>query len=94
MLTFLAKGENVLGGFRNKDLRELLYPEAKDLPKDVIKKYSGRTTRRIKLLRSHGLIKKVSKENRYRLTAKGQKLAVALISASAVDIKGLTEMAA
>ena len=94
LLTFLAKGENALSGFRNKDLRDWLYPESKNLSKPEQKRYSGRTTRRIKLLRVHGLVKKVAKENRYTLTAKGQKFAVGLMNASAVDIKGLTEMAA
>jgi len=94
LLTFLAKGEHAIGGFRNKDLRSCLYPESKRLAKDEQKKYSGRTTRRIKLLRVHGLVKKVANENRYALTAKGQKFACALMSASAVGIKELTEIAA
>ena len=94
LLTFIAKGENALSGFRNKDLRGWLYPESKNLSKPEQNRYSGRTTRRIKLLRVHGLVKKVAHENRYTLTAKGQKFAVALMNASAVDIKGLTEIAA
>jgi len=94
LLTFLAKGENALSGFRNKDLRGWLYPESKNLSQPEPNRYSGRTTRRIKLLRVHGLVKKVAHENRYTLTAKGQKFAVALMNASAVDIKGLTEIAA
>jgi hypothetical protein len=94
LLTFLAKGEHAIGGFRNRDLRKWLYPESDKLEKEEQKRYSGRTTRRIKLLRVHGLIKKVAKENRYMLTAKGQKFACALMSASAVDIKGLTNIAA
>jgi hypothetical protein len=94
LLSFLAKGENVLNGFRNKDLRRWLYPESEDADKQRYRRYAGRTTRRIKLLRVHGLVKKVAKENRYVLTAKGQKFACALMSASAVDIKGLTELAA
>jgi len=91
LLAFLARGEHAVGGFRNKDLRHWLYPESDPCQK---KKNSGRTTRRLKLLRAHGLIKKVAKENRYVLTAKGRKFAVALMSASAVDIKALTEIAA
>ena len=94
LLTFLAKGEHAIGGFRNRDLRKWLYPESDKLEKKEQKRYSGRTTRRIKLLRVHGLIKKVAKENRYMLTAKGQKFACALMTASAVDIKGLTKIAA
>jgi hypothetical protein len=94
LLTFLAKGEHAISGFRNKDLRRWLYSESEGLGKQDRKRYSGRTTRRIKLLRVHGLVKKVAKENRYILTAKGQKLACALMTASAVDIKGLTNIAA
>ena len=89
LLRFLAKGENALAGFRNKDMRRWLYPESEDAGKQEHRKYAGRTTRRIKLLRVHGLIKKVAKENRYMLTAKGQKFACALMCASAADIKGL-----
>ncbi|MBN2841941.1 MAG: hypothetical protein JXM68_02560 [Sedimentisphaerales bacterium] len=90
LLEFLAKGENALNGFRNKNLRNWLYPRCKHLSPAEQKKYAGRTTRAIKLLRVHGLIKKVAKENRYILTAKGQKFAKALMVASDTAIKELT----
>jgi hypothetical protein len=94
LLTFLTRGENAIRGFRNKDLRRWLYPQSHTLEPAERKKYAGRTTRRIKLLRVHGLIRKVPKENRYTLTAKGRKFATALLTASTVDIKGLTKIAA
>jgi hypothetical protein len=94
LLMFLAKGENALNGFRNRDLRHWLYPESKSAGKDSQKKYSGRITRRIKLLRVHGLVRKVPKTRRYVLTEKGQTFASALMTVSALDIKALTEMAA
>ncbi|MBE7546149.1 MAG: hypothetical protein HS127_03220 [Planctomycetia bacterium] len=65
-----------------------------DNPARIRKKYSGRTTRRIKMLRAHGLIRKVPRANRYVLTEKGQKFSCSLMTASALDIKALTEMAA
>jgi hypothetical protein len=94
LLRFLAQGQQALNGFRNKDLRRWLYPQSDDADQRQRRRYAGRTTRYIKLLRVHGLIRKVAKENRYTLTAKGQKFASALLSASAVDIKGLTTLAA
>jgi hypothetical protein len=94
LLMFLAKGEHALNGFRNRDLRRWLYPEAEGAAKEQRKKYSGRATRRIKLLRAHGLVRKVPKVNRYVLTEKGRKFSSALLTASALDIKQLTEMAA
>jgi hypothetical protein len=94
LLMFLNKGENAINGFRNKDLRNWLYPQSKKDNEIELKKFSGRITRRIKLLRIHGLIRKVPKANRYVLTEKGQKFSCALITASTLDIKALTEMAA
>jgi hypothetical protein len=94
LLTFLAKGEHAVAGFRNKDLKVWLYPDSERLEKEMQKRYSGRTTRRIKLLRVHGLIKKVAKENRYALTTKGKKFAVALMTALSADINKLTNIAA
>jgi hypothetical protein len=94
LLAFLARGENTIAGFRNKDLRKWLYPKSEELEKKEQTKCSNSTTRLIKLLRIHGLIKKVAKQNRYMLTAKGQKFACVLMAASALDIKGLTNIAA
>ena len=94
LLMFLAKGENAINGFRNHDLRTWLYPESEQVGPDERKRYSGRTTRRIKLLRAHGLVRKVPGVNRYVLTDKGQKFSCAMMTASALDIKALTEMAA
>jgi hypothetical protein len=94
LLMFLAKGEHAIQGFRNRDLRKWLYPKSKEAIATEQKKYSGRATRRIKLLRAHGLIRKVPRANRYVLTAKGQKFSCALMTASTLDIKALTETAA
>lgn len=94
LLTFLAKGENTINGFRNHHLRQYLYPESERSQQPPRKKYAERTTRRIKLLRAHGLIRKVPRANRYVLTSKGQKFSCALITASNFAIKELTEIAA
>jgi hypothetical protein len=94
LLTFLARGENAINGFRNHDLCKWLYHESEKSDKAGQKKYSGRTTRRIKLLRVHGLIRKVPNANRYVLTEKGQKFSSALLTVSTLDIKTLTGMAA
>jgi hypothetical protein len=94
LLTFLAKGEHTINGFRNHHLRKYLYPESERSQQPPCKKYAERTTRRIKLLRAHGLIRKVPRANRYVLTSKGQTFSCALITASNFAIKELTEIAA
>ena len=94
LLTFLAKGELAINGFRNKDLRQWLKPDAEKLPPEQRKKLSALVTRRIQLLRSHSLIRKVPKVNRYVLSPKGQTFVSALLTASALEAKALMEKAA
>lgn len=87
-LTFLARGEHAINGFRNRDLRQALYPKADG--NDVEKRRaSGRSTRRLQLLRAHGLIKKVPRSTRYLLTAKGRRVTAAILAASSADTEKL-----
>ena len=69
---FLAvmSGDHRLRGFRNADLAARLYATA---TKDVAerRRRSARVTRLIQLLRAHGLVAKIPRARRYRVTAKG-----------------------
>jgi hypothetical protein len=94
LLAFLAKGELHLNGFRNQDLRNWLYPQNQEKNTAHRKKMAGRTTRKIRLLRAHGLIRKIPKTTRYVLTLKGRKFAQALMLASSIETKQLTRIAA
>lgn len=89
-LKFLARGENSINGFRNKNLREHLYGTPPD-PKSK-KSISAKVSRRLRLLRAHGLIKKVPKTSRYVLTDKGTKVTAAVLAASHVDTEQLMDM--
>ena len=91
-LQFLARGEHQLNGFVNKQLREALYGKSKDATHR--KKQSGQATRRLRLLRAHGLIRKVPRANRYQLTEKGRKVTAAILAASSADTEQLMDMAA
>jgi hypothetical protein len=94
-LQFIAQGANAINGFRNRDLRNYLYPESgQSDDKLQVRSLSAKVTRHLALLRAHGLIKKVSRTTRYILTTKGHTVAAAILAASAVDPKKLMEMAA
>lgn len=93
LLTFLAKGEHTLNGFRNRDLRRWLYP-ADTEDNDLARSQSAKVTRLIRLLRAHGLIRKQPKVTRYILTPKGRHFACALMTASALEAQKLTDLAA
>lgn len=94
LIKFLGKGQHAINGFRNHDLTEFLFDGNQTDDEKEKKRRSGVATRRIRLLRAHGLIRKVSRVNRYVVTDKGQKFATALLSASNVEIERLMEMAA
>ena len=94
LLTFLAKGELAINGFRNKDLRRWIQPHLENLAPEQQKKFSGYATRRIQLLRAHGIIRKLPKVNRYILSEKGQAFVAALLAASSLEAKPLMEKAA
>jgi hypothetical protein len=80
---FLAalRGEHRLRGFRNADLRAHLDPaDAHDAGER--RRRSARVTRRIQLLRAHGLIAKIPRTRRYRLTHNGE-----LLMSSAIYVR-------
>ena len=94
LLEFLAQGERTINGFRNRDLRTTLYPECERKGSKDRKRASNRVTRRIMLMRAHGLIKKVPKTNRYVLTAKGRTIVTAVLAASHAGTEQLMDLAA
>jgi len=66
----ILHGEFALQGFQNRDLRRALHPDAAADP--VQRRHVGaRVTRWLRLLRAHGLIKKVTRTRYYRITDKG-----------------------
>lgn len=95
LLMFLGRGELALNGFRNRDVRSVLVTSDEDeLDEKRRRQLSAKASRCLALLRAHGLIQKVSRTNRYVLTDQGRKFTAALLSASAVDVSKLMELAA
>jgi hypothetical protein len=94
LLAFLGRGEWVIHGFRNRDVRDLLLPCPDPADPVAARRQSGRATRIIRLLRAHGLVKKVPRQHRYVPTRKGKELTASVITAGNVDVERLMEMAA
>jgi hypothetical protein len=70
LFAVLTEGQFLLQGFRNCDLRERLFPHCRQQP-DKARQASGQLTRRLQLLRAHGLIRKVTGTFYYRITKRG-----------------------
>jgi hypothetical protein len=88
LLRSLARGDFLLNGFRNRDLRKLLCAATTDAR--LRRQQAAALTRKLALLRAHGLIVKVQKTHRYRLSADGQRVSTALLAAYEADVSRLT----
>ena len=93
LLAAIARPEFLLAGFRNADIAQLLYPDAHSAPK-ARRAAAARVSYRLSLLRSHGLIHKLSKTRRYRLSLKGRQICMAAALSQKVTMQKLTQAAA
>jgi hypothetical protein len=75
LLGTITRGEYATAGFRNRDLRHHLYP---DSSRATSEQHAAKVSRQLRLLRAHGLIKKIPKTHRYQLTDRGRLLTAAL----------------
>ena len=94
LLKAVARGEFTINGFRNRDLAKLLYAADQELTPTEKRRQSSAITRKLRLLRAHGLIKKVPKTHRYHLTARGSKAITAIIAALHASADSLIKLAA
>jgi hypothetical protein len=94
LLQAIARGEHATSGFRNRDIRDLLFPSAANADPAQLRRQSARISRLLRILREHGIIRKISKTHRYRLSSCGQLLVAALFATRSASIKQLIANAA
>jgi len=74
----VMRGEHLLQGFRNQDLRHHLAAPARTAP--AARRISARISRLLKRMHVHGLIAKVPRSRRWRVTQNGQTLMSAILT--------------
>ena len=89
----IADPRFTVGGFCNKDLRQLLIENPRHVGKTE-KQRSGMVTRTLRLLRDHGVIRRLPKSRRYQVTRKGRSLVTGLQAALSASTEELTRIAA
>ena len=92
LMAVVNRGEFAINGFRNRDVRVHLYGVASDKRQE--RKEMAAVGRKLRLLRGHGLIAKVSKTHRYMVTEKGRRTITALLAARQASTEKLTALAA
>lgn len=94
LFQFLAQGQWTLNGFRNRDLAQWLNPHAGNLPPDQRRKLASRASYLLRILRAHGLIRKIPKSHRYQLTKRATQITTTVLLAANVKTQQLAEIAA
>jgi hypothetical protein len=88
LLAAISDGAYLLNGFRNRDLRLQLYPTQSDTPAER-KKLAAAISRRLRMLRAHGLIQKVPNTHRYQVTTAGRIILSAVLTTARTSLRHL-----
>jgi hypothetical protein len=91
LLAAVNRGEHLINGFRNRNLREHLHGAAPDPA--TRRRQMARVGRQLALLRAHGLIGKVARTHRYVVTPKGRRVITALLAARRANTEQLIAFA-
>jgi len=91
LLEAVGRGEFLINGFRNRDVRGILFPNETD--EAVLKRQASAVTRQLRLLRAHGVIQKVAKSQRYMVSEYGRQAIAALAAAKLANVKQLVDAA-
>lgn len=92
LLAAVNRGEWAIKGFRNREIRLLLFGSAKD--KQQQRSQAAKVSRRLALLHAHGLINNIGRTYRWQLTPKGRRVLTALLTARQADMEKLLALAA
>jgi hypothetical protein len=93
LLTAVNRGEFTINGLRNRDLQALLFPTAPTDQKEA-RRRSAAVSRKLRLLRAHGIIQKLPHTHRYQVTDQGRLFLNAVLSAQRTTSQQLASLAA
>jgi hypothetical protein len=92
LLQAISRGEFNIQGFRNRDLQPYLYNSLGSSTEER-RRQSAAVGRKLRLLRAHGLIEKISHTHRYQLTEFGRLAVTAILAAQQATVTYLTKAA-
>jgi hypothetical protein len=84
-------GDFLINGFRNRDLQGLLYDIEAESPKER-RRRSAAISRKLGMLRAHGLIQKVPHSHRYHVTAQGRAILIAVLTTARTSVEQLNQL--
>jgi hypothetical protein len=91
LLTAINHRDFLLNGFRNRDLQALLYSAAAETTVER-RRRSAAISRKLRMLRAHGVIQKVSRSHRYHVSPAGRAIIVAVITTARTSVNQLNQL--
>jgi hypothetical protein len=91
LLNAIFQGNFLLAGVRNRDLQGLLYSKPAGSPQEA-RRRSAAISRKLRMLRAHGLLQKVVKTHRYQITSVGRTILMAVITSAHTSLNELNRL--
>jgi hypothetical protein len=91
LLEAINHGDFLLNGFRNRDLQALLYDTPAHSAAEKLRR-SAAISRRLRMLRAHGLIRKVPHTHRYHVSPNARTLLVAILTAARTTLNQVNQL--
>src|SRR6185295_9557653 len=92
LLEVIGSGDFLIQGLRNRDLQQLLYSNPPRGTQQQ-RRRSAAMSRKLRLLRAHGLICKIGGTHRYQITDLGRKILPAIMAARKATLQSLNAKA-
>jgi hypothetical protein len=93
LFQIVSRGEFALNGFRNRDIQTFLFETPVDSPEEK-RRRSAKVSRLLRMLRAHGLIRKVNATHRYTLTPNGRDILTAILATQNITLQQIQRAAA
>jgi hypothetical protein len=92
LLAAVEHGDFLVNGFRNRDLQTLLYAQPA-IASTERRRRSAAISRKLRMLRAHGLIRKVPRTHRYHVTESARPILATILTAARSTINQLDKAA-
>ena len=91
LITAVNHGEFLINGLRNRDLQKFVYVTEAESPAER-RRRSAAISRKLRLLRAHGLIQKVPRTHRYHVTDAGRAILLAVLTTARTSLHQLNQL--
>ena len=91
LLAAINHGDFLINGFRNRDLQALLHTTPAESPREG-RRRSSAISRKLRMLRAHGLIQKVPRTHRYHVSNAGRAILLAVLTSARTSVNQLNQL--